>query len=785
MAMALCPERGELSSLMEGSLSLERSWDLEQHVDSCSECQATIQSLQPGLSWVEQSLKSERPELESDCRAALDRILHLTPPPAAQSETVSTVGVRGMLASLEPSLLQAPVPPPEMIREYKLLAKIGEGGMGAVYKAEHTKLRRLVAIKVLPVERSQSPSAIARFDREMQAVGGLDHPNIVRAFDAGEHDGRHFLVMEFVGGCDASHLVDRHGSLPVPEACEIIRQAAEGLQHAHQAGLVHRDIKPSNLMLTPQGTVKVLDLGLALLSQQVEPGRELTNAGQVMGTIDYMAPEQGNDMHSVDIRADVYSLGATLYKLLTGKSPFADARFDTSMKKLVALATLQPKPVATLRADVPAPLSQLVAQLLAKSPDDRPATPGEVAQLLQPFSSGADLARLISSVETTGNSPAAADTEASFKSASVDTASTVVRPLPEIKPAKPGESQRNPWVPAAVWLIAGAGGLALLLGAVLYWFNVGVGREPSLAIAPFTAAEAKSHQEAWARHLGLPVEHINSLGMKFRLIPPGEFLMGSTPEEIEEALQLVNTSEQISPERVESGAPQHRVRITEPFYLSVYEVTQKDYEAVRGTNPAHFKNGDGHADRPVEMVSWNDAVAFCVKLSEQEGLKPHHYPEGRTWLLQPGSGYRLPSEAEWEFACRAGTTTKYVIGDRDDDLTVAAWLGRNSETGTHPVGRLKANPFGLHDMHGNVYEWCQDAWDPAYYQQFDQTTAADPQGPPEAIWIDRVTRGGSWMWGASRCRSSYRDHGDPVSVNSIFGFRVALSVEAVREARGT
>src|SRR5205085_11414758 len=184
---------------------------------------------------------------------------------------------------------------------------------GTVYKAEHTRLRRLVAIKLLSADRTQSPSAVARFDREMHAIGGLDHPNIVRALDAGEHEGKHFLVMEFVAGDDVSALLARLGPVPVADACEIVRQAALGLQHAHQAGLVHRDIKPGNLMLTPDGVVKVLDLGLALLSQPAETGRELTGSGQVMGTLDYMAPEQGDDMHGVDIRADVYSLGATLY----------------------------------------------------------------------------------------------------------------------------------------------------------------------------------------------------------------------------------------------------------------------------------------------------------------------------------------------------------------------------------------------------------------------------------------------------------------------------------------
>jgi formylglycine-generating enzyme required for sulfatase activity len=482
-------------------------------------------------------------------------------------------------------------------------------------------------------------------------------------------------------------------------------------------------------------------------------------------------------MHSVDIRADVYSLGATLYKLLTGKSPFADARFDTSMKKLVALATLQPKPVATLRADVPTSLSQLVARLLAKSPDDRPGTAGEVAALLQPFCTGADVAQLMRSTsETAGKVVAPANTEDSFKSASVDTASTVLKPLPEPQAAKPGDPRNNRRLPSAAWLLTG---LVLLFGAALFWFNLGPGSKPPIAVAPFAAAEAKSHQQAWARYLGLPVEHTNSIGMKFRLIPPGEFLMGSTSEEIEEALQLVNTNERISRECVESGAPQHRVRITEPFYLSVCEVTQNDYEAVQGVNPAKFQDSDRHADHPVEMVSWNDAVAFCVNLSEQEGLTPHYSLDGRTWLSQSGSGYRLPSEAEWEYACRAGTTTKYVTGNRDDELTIVAWL--RSGTGTHPIGKLPANPFGLHDMHGNVWEWCQDAWDPAYYQQFDQITAADPQGPPAVAGAHRVHRGGSWMWGASRCRSSYRDHEDPVSVHTVIGFRVALPVEAVRK----
>ena len=173
----------------------------------------------------------------------------------------------------------------------------------------------------------------------MKAVGKLSHVNIVGAHDAGEIDGTHFLVMEYVDGLDLSNIARRLGQLPIPDACELVRQAATGLQHAYKHELVHRDIKPSNLMLTPEGQVKILDLGLALLDGTSGENNELTSTGQMMGTLDYMAPEQGMDSHTVDIRADVYSLGATLYKLLTGTAPFAGTQYDTPVKKMMALAT--------------------------------------------------------------------------------------------------------------------------------------------------------------------------------------------------------------------------------------------------------------------------------------------------------------------------------------------------------------------------------------------------------------------------------------------------------------
>ncbi len=220
------------------------------------------------------------------------------------------------------------------LRDYQLLEEIGEGGMGTVYRALHTELEKIVALKVLPTEQTKDERAVNRFKREMKAVGKVDHPNIVRATDAGEVDGTHFLVMEYVEGIDLSKLVKRVGPVPIADACELVRQAAIGLQHAHEHGLVHRDVKPSNLILAKNGQTKVLDLGLARLHGQNAPQENLTSTHQMMGTVDYMAPEQFENAHGVDIRADIYGLGCTLYKLLTGHAPYSGPGYSSVFQKM-------------------------------------------------------------------------------------------------------------------------------------------------------------------------------------------------------------------------------------------------------------------------------------------------------------------------------------------------------------------------------------------------------------------------------------------------------------------
>jgi serine/threonine protein kinase len=265
--------------------------------------------------------------------------------------------------------------------------------MGVVYKAWHTQLDRPVALKVLPKDRLGHPGAVTRFRREMKAVGRLDHPNLVKAQDAGEENGVPFLVMEFLEGLDASRVVQRLGPLPIADACELVRQAAEGLEYACRQGVLHRDVKPSNLMLTPTGTVKVLDLGLAKLVHPTAE-QEISHTGELLGTLEYMAPERIHDSRQADSQGDVYSLGATLYKLLTGQAPFCDKRYDTAAKKIVAVLQEAVPPPETLRPGLPHGLAKLLGQMLAKDRGARPTTPGEVANALRPLACGADLVRL-------------------------------------------------------------------------------------------------------------------------------------------------------------------------------------------------------------------------------------------------------------------------------------------------------------------------------------------------------------------------------------------------------
>lgn len=415
-----CPTDAELLAFSKGELDADVAPRVERCVEQCQDCLATLASFEDAtgrfLAGMRGAIVSEVCSVDECARAV-------------------QIADAAINASETPLALSLGWTVPTHLRDLRLVEQIGVGGMGTIYRAIHEPMDRTVAVKLLPAHRLKSPEAIRRFQKEIKAVGKLSHPHIVQAFDAGDHEGTHFLVTEFVAGADLSQVVQAVGRLRIADACEIIRQAAAGLDHAHQHGLVHRDVKPSNIMLATDGCVKVLDLGLArLLENEGEAASEVTSAGQVMGTIDYMSPEQAGDSHNVDARTDIYSLGATLYKLLTGVVPLGDRGYTTLTRKITALASEQPTPIQTLRDEIPESLAKVVQQMLVKSPANRLATASEVVAALQPFTAGADLAALADSVrkpETARIDQTQVSTSRSVQSETRE----LVRPQPAIRSA--------------------------------------------------------------------------------------------------------------------------------------------------------------------------------------------------------------------------------------------------------------------------------------------------------------------------------------------------------------
>ena len=289
---------------------------------------------------------------------------------------------------------------PAQLGPYAIEHEIGRGAMGAVYRATHTKLKREVALKILPSSMQDRVDGLERFHREMAAVGQLDHPNIVKATDAGEFEGVHFLAMELIDGVDLERLIAA-GKFDCASACEIARQAALGLEHICEHGLVHRDIKPSNLLLDKTGMVKILDLGIAKL-RDAECTNLQTTAGKLMGTPDFMAPEQIHSTHSVDIRADIYSLGCTLYNLLVGKPPFYGPQYKTELSKYVAHSREKPTSMRRLVNGLPPEVEKIVGCMMAKNPDDRFQTPQAVVQALTPFSNASQLGEYVGDHTSSG-----------------------------------------------------------------------------------------------------------------------------------------------------------------------------------------------------------------------------------------------------------------------------------------------------------------------------------------------------------------------------------------------
>ena len=392
MAVEIHPAPETLAAFARGDLPATELSAVAEHVSGCEACLASLEAL-PDDSLAALARASARPD---------------EPAPTALAS------MPALPDGLPDGLIDHP--------RYRVISELGAGGMGVVYKAEDQFMGRAVALKVMAPSLTAKASAVERFRKEVRAAAQLNHPNIVIAHDTGEAGGRHFLVMEFVEGASLDRVVARKGPLPIPMAAHFTRQAAQGLQHASEKGMVHRDIKPQNLMVNKRGHIKIMDFGLArFASADDEPtpsGRlpfgaakmvvdATTNPHLLLGTPDYLSPEQARNSHDVDTRSDVYSLGCTLYFLLTGRAPFAKA--ESLIDKLVAHTEQQPPPVQSLRREVPEGLASVLAKMMAKRPRDRYATPGDAASALSPFSKGTG------SGGNLGDAPAAVAEPAGFE----------------------------------------------------------------------------------------------------------------------------------------------------------------------------------------------------------------------------------------------------------------------------------------------------------------------------------------------------------------------------------
>ena len=955
---------------------------------------------------------------------------------------------------------------------YEIISKIGQGGMGAVFKARQVSVDRVVALKILPPKHAKQQQFLVRFLREAQAAARLDHPNIVQGIDAGQAGGYYYFAMEFVDGRTLKDILEAEGRLPERRALEITRDIARALDCAHEAGLIHRDVKPDNILVTANGTPKLADLGLAREAARTDSS--VTVVGTALGTPDYISPEQVRGEADLDGRTDIYSLGATLYHLLTGSPPYTggtraevmskhlskpvpnprkadrqlsvgavaivrkamakkrEQRYATAKELLqdvehvllgpeqapdVTLPQRRPvtarKPQAPRRGQmkwvyVGGAAALLLAVLLiapgskpeqtprqtkrtdlAHLPTTRPATdpprvtklgtkrppkattqvatvgprdpaeaarardqarvervriwvranPGKYQEGIERYRNaisgmtdrvvkrraGAALAafqreaadaalkkeaaaraaakkaleKLFSDVDTaaakgdlTGAvrlAEAALNDEALKPvSDTVKLVATVCRILPQIAAKKRAHAVKvfksyegqvvklyTPeglktgkvksvsnetivlerrvlengemkwrddsvriadltgktfsdyhieWTPktadeaiaAAILALAvkdANGAKAALqraeghglhpryaaklaglqfgdielaakkawekiapyvatqklgdpeadaLAKLLNAFEQGYGRTrfaatvkdqiallrsrliPVFTEWPFAAAAAVQRRTITAERLGIPAQKSIDLGdgikLEMALIPAGEFMMGSAPDE---------------PARKDDEHPQRRVRITEPFYIGKYEVTQEQWEKVMGRNPSYFKG----AKNPAGQLSWHDCQNLIRKLN---GL---------------GAGtFRLPTEAEWEFACRAGTDTAFHSGKSISPDQANYRAKEKHRAKTVPVGSFPPNAFGLHDMHGNLWELCAD-----WYGAYAKEPQTNPPGPETGT--ERVARGGAWAERQAEIRSAIRRRRKPNFLGGPFGCRLALAC-GVRSLEG-
>jgi tRNA A-37 threonylcarbamoyl transferase component Bud32 len=701
------PSADALFEFAMGKLDDRTAAVITSHIDSCPECCRAVAAL------------SSDDFLD---RLRQAHIPHTSTPAPAESPTG---------AAHAPKLAASPIAnlPPELANhpQYEVLRELGRGGMGVVYLARNKLMDRLEVIKVVKKALLDRPGTVERFLREIRSAARLNHPNVVAAYSAVKSGELVAFAMEYIEGEDLAKLVQRQGPLPVVLACDYIQQAALGLQHASEKEMVHRDIKPQNLILTHEGNrhiVKVLDFGLAKVTRGADEDTGLTGDGAMLGTPDYVAPEQTLDAANADIRADIYSLGCTLYYLLTGAPPFKGrSLYDV----LQAHQSMEARPLNLVRPEVPKELAAVVQKMLAKDPARRYQTPMALVQALAVF---------------------------------VEQGAFERRP-PVGKPS-----------PTRKWLIGGgiAAGV-LLIGLLMLWAGVFRVKTPEGTLVvevnvpnPDVYVDGRKVTVRWdeggkraeiripagAREIEVTKDGFAAFGKKVALSDGGSRVLQAwlephprvEPRPVDGASRAGEERDDNALKMKFCWCPTGR---TMPgFWMGKYEVTQSEWAGLIGSMPSHALD-KGKGDRhPIYYVSHADATEFCKKLTDLERKA------GRLPLRW---SYRLPTDAQWEYACRAGTTTATAFGDTLG--STQANFGGDWPFGGAPkgpslgkaveVGSYRPNGWGIFDMHGNVGEF----------------TATPGRH-----------RGGSWYDSGRNCCSEIWIP-DPPNASEHVGFRVA------------
>jgi eukaryotic-like serine/threonine-protein kinase len=653
----------------------------------------------------------------------------------------------------------------DKIGKYTIQDEIGKGGMGIVYRGIDPYIGRTVAIKTIRLDLLRQESgrddALKRFLREAQAAGNLSHPNIVTIYEVGEHEGLIYIAMEHIDGGSLEDLLRQGRAFTLEEIVRLFAQVAPALDYAHGKGIVHRDIKPANILVDRDLKASIVDFGIARTATST-----MTQTGMLMGTPRYMSPEQIAGK-KVDRRADIFSLGAILYELLTRRNPFEGESITTVIYKIMHAEL---PPLSDFNKELPAGLEAVVRKALARDADARYGTCGELLADLQAcLPAGArgatvreagrslEQTQLLSADEATvfpsparrGKRPllllaalvvvlaaVAAVIRITASRAAAPAGASPESPVPAAASQPAGGDTPKELPPAAGEVPARPAPAASLAAGKPEADKAKTGAVTATPVAPAaaTAREEGPAVPAMANRKGF-LEQVFLNDMAMVQVPGGEFTIGSPKGDGDD-----------------DERPAHKVFIG-AYWLGKTEVTFAQFDAFcrESGRVLPADEGWGRGNRPVINVSWEDAAAYC------------------RWLAaKTGRAFRLPSEAEWEKAARE----KYPWGSNAPSAVHANMKG--SQDGfafTAPVASFPTgeSSYGILDMAGNVWEWTSDWYDPGYYRL---SPGSDPRGP--ASGTSRSVRGGSWANGAELIRSANRSSERPGYRLNVLGFRVAM-----------